>query len=308
VCTETKNVSAALGEQHVLDQPAPILTVNDPRMDSADNWKRRKVLAALAKLLPASARPAECAMRGHLPPYNQGDSRVTIVPGANGNYKMLLVGEENNSCAPFNGSVMTLIGASGKWGFHSQYGADDDGTGTQKMQDGWVSYAPGLLPSVGDVFVLYSGREAHHCGVVCEVGVKDMKLWFTGDGGQPDRTGPLHRHPNKRWGWRRSYVKPDPNYPPDLQADLNAHEAAYLVPRVLDCSDENNPQLANFFIGGGGETLHGWRNVTHPKVNMKPLSHVLSGAEDDYQNLKQRINALRDAVTAEWKQRAAPPP
>lgn len=130
MCTEAKDVAAALDEQHVLNQPAPILTVNDPKMDSADNWKRRKVLAALGKLLPASAAPAECARLGHMPPYDQGDSRVTYTPGANGDYKMLLVGEAMNSCAPFNSSVMTFIGASGKWGFHVQYGADDNGTGT----------------------------------------------------------------------------------------------------------------------------------------------------------------------------------
>lgn len=306
MCTETKDVAAALGEQHVLDHPAPILTVNDPKIDSPDNWKRRKVLAALGKLLPASAVPTECATRGHMPPYNQGDPRVTYTPGANGNYKMLLVGEAFNSCAPFNVSVMQLIGASGQWGFHIQYGADDDGTGTQKTQDGWVSYAPGLLPSVGDVFILYSGKAAHHCGVVCEVGVKDMMLWITGDGGQPDRTGALHQNANKRWG--RSYNTPDPSYPPDKSADLKAHEAAYLVPRILDCSDENDPLLANFFTGGGGETLHGWRNVTHPNIKMKPLSDAASGTEDDYQNLKQRINALRAAVTAEAKQRAAANP
>lgn len=306
MCTETKQVAAAPGEQHVLDQPAPILTVNDPRMDSADNWKRRKVLAGLGKLMPASARPTECATRGHKPPYDQGDSRVTSGHGAGGGYKMLLVGEATNSCAPFNASVMTFIGASGRWGFHVQYGADDNGTGKQKPQDGWVSYAAGLLPSVGDVFILYEGTAAHHCGVVCEVGVKDMMLWITGDGGQPDRTGALHQNANKRWV--RSYNTADPSYPPDKDADLRAHEAAYLVPRILDCSDANNPLLANFFVGGAGETLHGWRNVTHPKINMKKLTDASTGSEDDYQSLKQRINALRAAVTAEANQRAAANP
>jgi hypothetical protein len=306
VCTETKSVAAAPDEQHVLNQPAPILTVNDPQMDSADNWKRRKVLAALGKLLPASAAPTECATRGLMPPYNQGDSRVTSGYGANGNYKMLLVGEATNSCAPFNASVMQFIGASGQWGFHVQYGADDDGSGTQKPQDGWVSYAAGLLPSVGDVFILYVGTAAHHCGVVCEVGVKDMMLWITGDGGQPDRTGALHQNANNRWV--RSYNTPDPSYLPDQSANLAAHEAAYLVPRILDCSDANNPLLANFFVGGGGETLHGWRNVTHPNINMKSLGDRASGSEDDYQDLKQRINALRAAVTAEGTQRAPASP
>jgi hypothetical protein len=306
VCTETKDVAAALGEQHVLDQPAPILTVNDPKMDSSDNWKRRKVLAALGKLLPASVAPTQCASRGHLPPYNQGDSRVEKGYGAGGNYKMLLVGEALNSCAPFNASVMQFIGASGQWGFHIQYGADDNGSGKQKPQDGWVSYAPGLLPSVGDVFILYIGAAAHHCGVVCEVGVKDMMLWITGDGGQPDRTGALHLDANKLW--KRSYGNPDPSYPPDALTDLHeSREAAYLVPRILDCSDEHNPLLANFFTGGGGETLHGWRNVTHPKIDMKPFD-AKTGSEDDYQDLKQRINVLRAAVTAEAKQRAAATP
>ena len=169
-------------------------------------------------------------------------------------------------------------------------------------------YAPGLLPSVGDVFILYAGAAAHHCGVVCEDGVKDMMLWITGDGGQPDRPGALHQNANQRWV--RSYSKPDPSNPPD-QSDPavgRSHEAAYLVPRILDCSDENNPLLANFFVGGGGETLRGWRNVTRPNIKMKPLSAAASGSEDDYQSLKQRINALRAAVQAEAQQRAAASP
>ena len=75
VCTETKNVAGALATPLTMNQPAPILTVNDPKIDLPENANRRKVLAALGKLMPASARAGEC-QNVHMPPYAQGDLRA----------------------------------------------------------------------------------------------------------------------------------------------------------------------------------------------------------------------------------------
>ena len=76
---------------------------------------------------------------------------------------------------------------------------------------------------------------------------------------------------------------------------------------MLDCSNVDDAKLANFFVGGGGESLRGWRSVTHPKVHMKDLSDKASGSDDDYQSFKARINAMRALVDAEVKQRAGTP-
>ena len=77
------------------------------------------------------------------------------------------------------------------------------------------------------------------------------------------------------------------------------------MPRKLDCSDPKKPLIANYFTGGGGETLHGWRNVTHPKINFKNGgAYDESGSKQDYEDFKAKILNVDKLAKAEIKLRA----
>lgn len=313
MCLEKQSISAPLGDDTsaTLDADRPILRVDDPRLDRDDPMmqRRRKVLAVLGKNFPMALKYAEVTARGLVAPYMQGDYKDAM-----GWAKAVPPKRQQNTCAPVNGRMMTLVGASGIWGFGVE-GVADASTNwkVQRPQDGWVPYAPGRLPSVGDVFILYEEIAkgvvgAGHCGVVCQASLVPDEFWITGDGGQPDRTGELHQRKSDG-RWVRSYSTPDPDYPPDLSSDLNAGEAAYLVPRKLDCTDPKNPRVANFFVGGGGETLHGWRSVTHPKIRFKnDGAYDETGSQQDYESFKAMILEVDAAAKAEAKWRATSKP
>lgn len=316
MCLEKQTISAALGDDTsaTLDVDRPILRVDDPRLDADDPMmqRRRKVPAVLGKNFPMTIALADVEAHGLVAPYEQG--KYKAMKGADGS---------QNSCAPVNAYIMSVVGASEVWGFGIEWG----GWGTKAEgfkpkrstpQPGYVSYAPGRLPSVGDIFILYEQIApgvigAGHCGVVCQASLGPDEFWITGDGGQPDRTGDLHQRADGRF--MRSYNNPDPDYPPDAVGELvpgtnvtwriKAHEAAYLVPRKLDCSDPKKPLIANYFTGGGGETLHGWRNVTHPKINFKNGgAYDESGSKQDYEDFKAKILNVDKLAKAEIKLRA----
>jgi hypothetical protein len=307
MCLEKQSISAPLGDgtSATLNQDRPILRVDDPRLMANDPMmqRRRKVLAALGKNFPMAFAMADVQTYDLKPPYLQGDYT-----------KMRCSDGTMNSCSVVNNFIMQSIGASGGWGYASE-GVADASTGwkVKNPQDGWVKYAPGRLPSVGDVFLLTTEiapgvTGTGHCGVVCQASLDPNEFWLTGDGGQPDRTGDLHQ--TKAGYWVRSYypAHPDNDYPPNLTGDpkrLQATEAAYLVPRKLDCGDPQNPLISNFYIGGGGETLKGWRNVAHPKIFFRgSAAYDDSGSQQDFENFKALILKVDASVKEEAKWRA----
>lgn len=82
--------------------------------------------------------------------------------------------------------------------------------------------------------------------------------------------------------------------------ELEGGEAAYLVPRKLDCTDPENPLISSYFTGGGGETLHGWRSVAHPLIAFKNgADYDDTGSEKDYESFKAKI--LQVDRLAKWE-------
>jgi hypothetical protein len=271
--------------------------------------RRRKVLAVFGRQFPMAIEWAEVIARKIEAPYEQGVFKDNL-----GWARPVYPAPKQDTCAPANTYAMKRARASGVWGFGIE-GHADASTGWKvppsKRQKGFVKYRPGILPSVGDVFILYHGGSAHHCGLVCQASLAPDDFWITCDGGQPDRTGELHQRANGRW--KRSYNRPDPDYPPDALADLEAKEAGYLVPRKLDCSDPFNPGISNFYVGGGNETLYGWRNLTADGVLMEKEEFDppntpefdIRGTEADYLDMKRRILRVDELakMEAEWRKK-----
>ncbi|MEO7329269.1 MAG: hypothetical protein ABI193_11865 [Minicystis sp.] len=309
MCMETKQLAVAVIEDSdtpdpnadvvTVDGKPPILRVDDKRLDSSEKGmqRRRKLLAVLYQQFPMALEYNQVTAKKIEAPYEQGPYKNNMW------WARALPGQgQQNSCAPVNSHVMMESAkASGTWGFAVEGPAGDASTNWKtppsKIQKGFVKYRPGILPSVGDVFILYHNASAEHCGVICQASLNPEDFWLTCDGGQPDRTGESHLR--KEGYWSRSYNKPDSNFLPDATADLAAGEAAYLVPRKLDCSDPHDPRLANFYVGGGGVTLYGWRNLSDDSVFMKNEEFDSTGIEEDYQNMKKRI--LRVDELAKWE-------
>lgn len=316
MCLEQKTLAVPVGDDKDKDKPKddpnaqvvtvdgkpPILRVDDPRLDSSEKGmqRRRKLLAVLGKEFPMALEYTEVTTRKIVAPYEQGPFKDTMWwARAKPNER------QQNTCAPVNTHVLSLAKASGNWGFGIEGQATKETNWKvppSKRQSGFVKYRPGILPSVGDCFLLYEGTMAGHCGVVCQASLVPDEFWITCDGGQPDRTGELHK--TKAGYFSRSYNKPDPDYEPDKTADLVAREAGYLVPRRLNCKDPNNPLISNFFTGGGGETLYGWRNLTADGVYMQNEEFDAAGTEADYQSLKKRILRVDEMAKEElWRRR-----
>lgn len=310
MCNETVTISAPLGDTTTVKPDSPILSVTDSRMDDPKNQRRRKVLAIYGKYFPMSAGAADAMAKGAMPPYNQGDSRDRA-----GNYKPMVGGADGqDSCAPINAYLMNLLGARGRgefggiWGFGIEWGAFDEVNfkpKRSKRQDGFVPYAPGLLPSVGDTFILYRGTMAHHCGVVCQASADSTVFWITADGGQPDRATPLLQRADGTWGRAYDSSDRDPYTPPGF----SSHQGAYLVPRTIDCANPKSPVIANFFTGKvKNDVLYGWRNVTDDNVKFdNEAFDDMTGSQADYDNFKARIIALNQAAIDERKQRPYSP-
>ena len=121
------------GSSQVADPNAPILKGDDPRMTQ----KRKKLFAILAKMLPQAF-----------------DVAGTPARHKQGNYKPMTCGYKGatgTSCTAFNPAVMGIacagararIRTGAEWGFDAQ------------QHPGWVDYAPGKSPSVGDTYLLY---------------------------------------------------------------------------------------------------------------------------------------------------------
>jgi len=284
-----------------VDGKPPILRVDDSRLDSSEKGmqRRRKVLAVFGKQFPMAIEHAEVTARKIEAPYEQGPFKDNLWWA-----RPVYPAPKQDTCAPANANVMKIAKASGTWGFGIE-GHADASTGWKvpptKRQAGFVKYRPGILPSVGDVFILYHGGTAHHCGLVCQASLAPDDFWITCDGGQPDRTGALHKR--KEGYWSRSYNTPDPNYPPDATADLVSKEAGYLVPRKLNCADPFEPGISNFYVGGGDQTLYGWRNLTGAGVFMENEDFDDAGTEADYQAMKKRILRVDELAKAEAKWR-----
>jgi hypothetical protein len=318
MCLEKQTIAAALDDDKVasINVARPILRVDDPRLDEKPNdpimQRRRKVLAVLGRRFAMAQQAGfneksvgKLAALGVKPPYDQGE------------YKTMWPFDGQNSCAPVNGYIMGAQGAdaSGVWGFGVEYPQRDPKTGQlpagAKPQTGWVKYEPGRLPSVGDVFILNdhdpktkaAGTAAHHCGVICQVSLDPNEFWITADGGQPDRIGPLHQ--DRRGQWVRRYnAKRDPENENEKEDPPDAFEAAYLVPRQLDCANPLVPMIANFYTGGGGSVLHGWRDVTHPEIKFRnDGAWDEQGTEADYEMFKKQILRVNELAKHEAKYR-----
>jgi LysM domain-containing protein len=258
----------------------PILTVADPLLDLDVPMmqRRRKVLATVFKNFPQAA-DLRAATRAPPPPYSQGDYQK--MPSWNPQHQM-------NSCAPVNTSIMEIASGSG----HLY------GTALVEKHPGFVEYKPGLVPSVGDSFYLETAPGSFgHCGIVIQSSLGFDGLWLTADGGQPDRTSLFQKFNPKNGSvrWRRYYEPP-----------LFSEEGAYIVPRLLrqSSADPNKAMLINAFIFpgitlGGGESMRGWGDITHPKVTFRKSAYDKDGSEADYRALKERALAIPDLVRAD---------
>lgn len=115
MCLEKQTISAALGDDTsaTLDVDRPILRVDDPRLDADDPMmqRRRKVPAVLGKNFPMTIALADVEAHGLVAPYEQG--KYKAMKGADGS---------QNSCAPVNAYIMSVVGASEVWGFGIEWG------------------------------------------------------------------------------------------------------------------------------------------------------------------------------------------
>ncbi len=242
----------------------PILSVADPLLDLdvPIMQRRRKVLAVLFKRFPTSAAP-RVIRKNDVSPYNQGA------------FKHMRVASEHNSCTAVNNSVMHQASGTGGWG-------------TDLPQStGWVAYAQGLVPSVGDcIYLTKKDDHGHkalfaHCGIVVRSSLDPNEFWLTADGGQ---RAPMSEFKLGSAGWRRYASPPEHS---------KSWEAAYIVPRGFGFN-ESGASLLNLHVFArlppfhGGHTLAGWRDITHPKVNFPKTDYNQDGSEANYRDFKKR--------------------
>lgn len=153
------------GSTQIVDQGAPILKWDDPRMTQ----KRKKLFAVLAKMLPQAFEAV-----GKDAPHKQGT------------YKRMTCwyeGAKGTSCTAFNPIVMAACcGGQGKDKYWNKWAFEAE------AHPGWVPYEPGKLPSIGDTYLLYDEKtkRTRHVGIICQIDLAESGRWVTGDGGQTD--------------------------------------------------------------------------------------------------------------------------
>lgn len=253
----------------------PILTVADPLLDLdvPVMQRRRKVLATIHHRFPQSV-DLQAKKKGVRPPYDQGEYGPCYVWAAG-----------QNNCAPINASVMK--DATGHDSIYRGlrsipiYGFAID------QNPGFVRWAEGLAPSVGDCYYLEDGAgHKEHCGIVVQSSITVGEVWLVADGGQPDRTTDFQNGPE---GWRRYYNKPY----------TDSREAAYILPRLFHKT--TGAKLGNLYLYPGatlpgGYFLPGWADITHPDVPFRAIAYDKQNSEDGYRKLRKRVLDVRDRV------------
>ncbi len=248
----------------------PVLTVDDPVLDFdvPPMQRRRKVLAAIFELFPASHAPAHTLpeIRGKHPPYGQGD------------FEKMQIGKNNeDTCTPVNGSVM--LNASGV------------AVGAAVIDKaGWVAYSSGLAPSVGDTVYYGTKEKFDHVGIVVESSVTSGSNWISADGGQPDRTSIFKKL--STGGWGRAWDKPD--------FIGQSYQSMWLVGRQF--FDVEGQGLAahswaspviNDPVGYG---VVGWRDITAGGVTFPNEAFDSTYREEHYRACKVLIRTVRRGI------------
>jgi hypothetical protein len=234
----------------------PILSVDDPRLaeKTLAMQRRRRVLAILGHRFAAAMKPHV----GKPAPFNQGPLKDMLWT--------FFVDGSQNTCTSVNAVVMAAAGASGGWAY------------AISSNPGYVEFAEGRRPSVGDTFNLKSNTDEtqHHSGIIVKVAEQPGDFWLTADGGQ---------------GY--------PEFGRDSARPPNQKEAAYIVPRSYYCADTSmGHQLRlNHYcvsdIAQGGERLSGWVDISHPAVQFKyNAAFDNDGSEDDYKDFVRRIREV----------------
>lgn len=260
----------------------PIRSVADPLLDLdvPIMQRRRKTLATYAHYFPMST-DLQATKKGKKAPYDQGDygpcyiTQTTPPPPGK---------PWQNNCAPVNNSMMQLAsGASGIYGF----GIDTN--------PGFVKWAEGLCPSVGDSYYLDNGAGyKEHSGMCVGSSPFSGDLWLSADAGQPDQTTDFQ---NGTEGWRRYYNPPH----------TNSRDACYVLPRVFGRS--TGATLGNAYIfptsTGGGYNLPGWADITHPKVPFSKAAYDKEGSADEYKKMRKLVLDVEQKVIADRARCAA---
>jgi len=268
----------------------PILTVADPLLDLdvPVMQRRRKVLATIRHHFPVSV-DLKAKQKGVRPPYDQGEYGP-----------MYISAPKQNNCAPFNVFVMKeATGHMSLPGVGPIYGFAID------KNPGFVKWADGLAPSVGDCYYLEDGvGHKEHCGIIVHSTITVGEVWLMADGGQPDRTTEFK---NGKGGWRRYYE----------DGATDSREAGYILPRLFQKTTAAKLGNAYIFPGAtlpGGYFIPGWADITHPKVPFHSLDYDKQGSEDEYRKLRKLVLEVRERVTqdrnrcARIEQTAALPP
>jgi len=270
----------------------PILTVDDPvlELDVDPMQRRRKVLATFYKLFPQS-EDWRASEKGIQAPYEQGPYKrmltLQTLEEKKSNYQ--------NSCVPVNSAVM--MAASGN-SFHRA--ADAKTKPLRISNPGYVKYATGRAPSVGDVFFCRSGESFGHTGTVVQSSLQDGGIWLPADGGQPDRTSPFQhreREGDAVGSWRRYYDWGQPWKPDDDKKVYPCSEGAYIVARRCNrFEDSGRARLVNLWVFpvgtvDAGEYIDGWVDITHPGESFPHLNYGAIGSEADYQAMKAMLSA-----------------
>ena len=235
-----------------LTRERAILLAHDPLLELEVDamQRRRKVLATLFVSFPQSADKSTAP--ANFPPYQQRAYKA-MTPGL----------DATNTCAPINVEVMNDAGAVGpQFGFGQGKQVKDDNGIVRgvKMNPGFFKYKVGSAPSVGDSFLqTNSVGNFKHCGTVVQSSATYGDLWFTADGGQPDRTTDFIKQGGE---WGRFYEPPP------------SREGAYVVPRAFTAAGTDRAQLGNRFLSPGvkvpgGYYVSGWTDVTHPSVRFR---------------------------------------
>lgn len=250
----------------------PILTIADPLLDLdvPVMQRRRRVLATIHLHFPQSV-DLQARKKGVKPPYDQGEYGP-----------MYISAPRQNNCAPFNVFIMKdATGHSSIQGIGPIYGFGID------KNPGFVKWAEGLAPSVGDCYYLEDGAgHKEHCGIVVQSSITAGEVWLVADGGQPDRTTDFQNGPD---GWRRYYNAPY----------TDSKEAAYILPRLFHKT--TGAKLGNLYIFPGatlpgGYFLPGWADITHPKVPFQSLDYDNQRSEDGYKKLRKLVLDVRERV------------
>ncbi|MBL8739521.1 MAG: LysM peptidoglycan-binding domain-containing protein [Myxococcales bacterium] len=253
-----------------MERQRPVLTVDDPALDFEipEMQRRRKVLATIFKLFPASHSPKTdlAEIKGKHPPYGQPE------------YQRMLIGTNSeDTCTAVNGGVIQNAGGHGI------------GAGIKDAAY-FIPYTDGLCPSVGDSVYYGTDKKFYHIGIIVESSADDGATWISADGGQPDRTSEFKKLQSGKWA--RSWHKPD--------YEGKSFQSMWLLPRTFRKDGANGGAGHGWAYPvpeeGGFYPILGWSDITHPDAPFPNPKYTALYSEDAYRKCKDLIRTVRAGI------------